>query len=247
MENFKEADNNLKNALNKVYGNSSFVPLCMVDGIDINRFSNVTIGKDEVEYMLVNAKDMTEEGTISIHDETKSHRRRGSIKGVKKYELHIGDVVFPQKRRFKSIGVMMIATKVPYVGHHGLMRVSCGEDNLDLAFFIREYLLLESVSDYIAKCFDNQEKLIDIIGRLPIPKRLLNNIDGYSVRALNIKYIEKELAQLQTNIESLSEKQRTCFKHGKYIAEGSGKILKSLKKLQKQLNELLILCDNTEL
>ena len=129
-------------------------------------------------------------------------------------------------------------TKIPYIGYHGLMRISCGKNKLDLAFFIRDYLLSAPISDFIRESFDNGESLFDVIQILPIPEWALRSIIGYQTTALNIKKAEKELAELLIRFRLLTKKNHTFIQDRSELKKGSDKIFKGLKNIEKQVDML---------
>ena len=170
-------------------------------GPKVGKFSNVTLGKDDVQYYLIGTNDITPDGIIELSKPEASIKEKGSSKGVLKYMLKKGDIVFPHSSRLKSIGVMTGEQAIPYVGHHGLIRISCGENNLEMAFLIRDYLQLSDTKKYI---FDESSKnkskiTIETLENLPIPM-MEDNICDYQKPSMDISKIIRMLNKLKTEL-----------------------------------------------
>ena len=166
----------------------------------IEKFSNSTLGKETVEYYLIGTKHLADDGSISIStDDVK--KNIGNAKSIQKYRLNKGDIIIPHRGHFKSIGVMTKETDIPYVGHHGLLRISCGGDNLDLAFYIKDYLLLSNIRETIPK----SGLTIDFLKKLLIPTNT-KDLKGYMENSIKINRTQEVLAQLNTHLMSNKHK-----------------------------------------
>ncbi len=205
-------------------------------GLKVGKFSNVTLGKDDVQYYLIGTNDITHDGIITLSNPEASIKEKGSSKGVLKYMLKKGDIVFPHSSRLKSIGVMTGEQAIPYVGHHGLMRISCGENNLEMAFLIRDYLQLNDTKKYILdKSLDNKSKItIETLENLPIPM-IEENICGYQKPSMDISKTIRMLNNLR--------KELILKKEILMINAFSGDYNKN-KKIAKELEKILSTLEN---
>ncbi len=166
----------------------------------IEKFSNVTLGTDSIDYYLIGTKNLAYDGTIviSVSDEV---IHRGNASTIDKHTIKKGDVIFPYRGRFKSIGVMTSDSKIPYVGHHGMMRISCGEDNLDLAFFIKDYLEQSGARKTVPKTGIT----IDYLKKLVIPTRT-KKLAGYMNSSIEIRRAEEQIKKLTLDLTSSKRK-----------------------------------------
>jgi len=237
QEKIEDLFEELENKLIKEYGNVEFITMEEIPNVSVTRFSNVTLGKEDVQYQLVNTKDITEESIVRTSFTSQTLKHQGSKKGVEKYRLKKGDVIFPQKRRFKTIGVMISNTNVPYVGHHGLMKISCG-NNLDLAFFIKDYLQLDPIKEFIALSMDNGGNLLTVIKMLPLPRWALTTLAGYSPISLKLEEVVKELNILQNNMSVLREKNHMYSEQRNKHEKAVSSILNTLKTLNRKIKDL---------
>ena len=92
-------------------------------------------------------------------------------------------------------------TEIPYVGHHGLLRISCGKDNLDLAFYIKDYLLLSNIRKTIPK----SGITIDFLKGLLIPTNT-KDLKGYMKNSIKINRLQNMLNKLNTHLLSNKSK-----------------------------------------
>ena len=166
----------------------------------VEKFSNVTLGTDDIDYYLIGTKNLAYDGTIAISDRDKVIHR-GNASTIDKHTIKKGDVIFPYRGRFKSIGVMTSDSKIPYVGHHGMMRISCGEDNLDLAFFIKDYLEQSGARKTVPKTGIT----IDYLKKLVIPTRT-KKLAGYMNSSIEIRRAEEQIKKLTLDLTSSKRK-----------------------------------------
>ncbi len=166
----------------------------------IEKFSNITLGTDSINYYLIGTKNLAYDGTIAISDSDKVIHR-GNASTIDKHTIKKGDVVFPYRGRFKSIGVMTSDSEIPYVGHHGMMRISCGEENLDLAFFIKDYLLLSKTRVTVPK----SGITIDYLMNLIIPTKT-KELPGYMNSSIEIRRTEEQIKKLTFDLMSSKRK-----------------------------------------
>ncbi len=153
--------------------------------VSVGKFSNVTLGKDEVDYILINTKNISESGTIAIPNLKQEIKHIGSKSGIAKYAVKKGDVIFSFRGRAKAMAVVTEESAIPMVGHHGLMKISCGEENLDLAFFIRDFLQKSGILKHPAKS-DISIEFLNNIG-FPIASK---EIHGYADAVSSFKSLE---------------------------------------------------------
>ncbi len=222
----------LEEELTRDYRTNKFTTLEKLN-LPISKFNNLKFGKnDEVNYYLITTSDITEEGTIILGNPEGSLKQTGGKKGVAKYKINKGDILFPQIGRLRSVGVMVDESSVPYVGNHGLMRIACGADNLDMAFLIKDYLQLSSVGKFIAK----SKITIDILKKLPIPI-VGNKICGYMEPSIKIKQCKKETRKLQMELGMMEEKLQLNAFQGNHDA--NRKINDAIKNALKNVMDTL--------
>lgn len=222
------------------YGTENFIRLEDIIGVEVSRFSNVTLGNDEVKYQLINTRDVASDGSISVVDKKESLKTRGTQKVIEKYTIKKGDIIFPLKRSFKSIGVMTSNPDIPYVGHHGLIRISCGEDNLDLAFFLKDYLMYSPVMDIVSLKSDAGNKLMDIIKIIPVPC-IEGSIVSYKDTVVNLKLSTLKARDLQNSLTLLTEKYHASAVNSRNtsIDNKMDSILAKILKIQEEVELLL--------
>lgn len=196
----------LRNDLRELHGINEFTTLGDL-GFPITKFSNVTLGNDKIEYGLIGARDITPEGVILFNESSKSLKYTGSKKGVEKYKINKGDIILTHTgRSFRSTGVVTEEPTLPYVGHHGLMKISCGADNFELAFFIKDYISRFNMSSYIK----DKISAIDVLEKIPIPI-----IDGkvlyYKDPAMKFRACRAKARRLDKILEVLT---RTLLDNG---------------------------------
>lgn len=153
--------------------------------VSVSKFSNVTLGKDEVDYMLISTKNISERGTITISTLEQEIKHTGNKSGVSKYAVKKGDIIFPFRGRAKAMAVVSEESEIPMVGHHGLMKISCGEENLDLAFFIRDFLQKSGILKHPERS-DISVEFLNSIG-FPISTK---ELDGYADAVTNLRSLE---------------------------------------------------------
>ncbi len=196
----------LRNDFRVYEGINEFSTLGDLD-FPITKFSNVTLGNDKIEYGLIGARDITPEGVILFNESSKSLKYTGSKKGVEKYKINKGDIILTHTgRTFRSPGVVTEEPTLPYVGHHGLMKISCGADNLELAFLIKDYISRFNISSYTK----DKISAIDVLEKIPIPI-----IDGkllyYKDPAMKFRACRAKARRLDKILEVLT---RTLLNNG---------------------------------
>ena len=169
-------------------------------GILVRKFSNVTLGKDKVKYGIINAKEISNDGIN--YDASHRMREKGSKRGVLKYAIRKGDIIFPYRGRLKSMSVVTENTiTLPLVGHHGLMQISCGYDNLDLAYFIKDYLQMSSeVEMAISSSITSSGITVNFLNSIKFPissKELI----GYKDASINTRIMLKVLREAKQSLD----------------------------------------------
>ena len=202
-------------------------------GVSVNKFSNVTLGKDEVDYMLINTKNISENGTISISDAKPPLKHIGSKKGVAKYAIKRGDIILPFRGRIKSIAVVIEDSAIPVVGHHGLMKISCGEDNMDLAFFIKDFLEMSRIGGGDTGSSISVDLLNSI--KFPIASKKLPGYKDASINAKNmiqlLSHAPLSLKRIQVDILQNAIQQNNAANMA--IAEEEIKFIKAFRNLER--------------
>ncbi len=197
--------------------------------VSVGKFSNVTLGKDEVDYVLISTKNISESGTIAISNLEQEVKHIGSKSGVSKYAVKKGDIIFPFRGRAKTMAVVTEESVIPMVGHHGLMKISCGEENLDLAFFIRDYLQKSGILKHPAKS-DISVEFLNNIG-FPIATK---ELEGYADAVNSFKSLEMAYISFGYTLKSVGNeiyKNAIQEKHQANVALSDAE-LKFSKKLQ---------------
>jgi len=224
--------NRLEKELTRNYQTDKFTTLGEL-GVTVSKFNNIQTGKnDGVNYYLLSTSDISEDGTIILHNPQESLRDNGGTKNITKYQLHKGDIIFPQIGRFKSVGVLIDKPSIPYLGNHGLIRISCGEDRLDMAFMIKDYLQLSSVSEIILKT----KITVDLIKILPIPL-IDDNIFSYKDPSIRIKQCKEAILELQTELQLTENKLLLNAFQGKH--SDNKEISTSVEELLTSLSSVL--------
>lgn len=205
----------------------------------IEKFSNVTLGNDSIDYYLIGTKNLSYDGTIAI-SETDKVVYSGNASTIGKHTIKKGDIVFPYRGRFKSIGVMTSDPEVPYVGHHGLMRISCGEDNLDLAFFIKDYLEQSGAKETVPK----KGITIDYLKNLIIPTRT-KNLAGYRDSSIEIRCAEKIAIELVHAL--MSSKKKIILNGFAGDDDANKKIYQVAKEIKSDMTKDILLTSDNKL
>ncbi len=222
-------------------GTSSVEELAQSTG----KFSNISLGTDSIDYYLIGTKNLAYDGMITISDSDKIINR-GNASTIDKHTIKKGDVVFPYRGRFNSIGVMTSNTEIPYVGHHGLMRISCGEDNLDLAFFIKDYLEQSGVSKTVPKTGIT----IDYLKTLLIPTKA-KELAGYMDSSIELRRAEEFIKKL--TLDLMSSKRKIVLNGFAENHDANKDIYEATKEITNDITKDLLLtndnnfaCDDTD-
>lgn len=198
----------LEQELIEEYNADKFITLGDLD-VMITKFSNVTLGTNDVKYALISTQNIEPEGTVNLLASNVSMRDSGSLKGIEKYKVHKGDIVFPHNSlSFNVAGVVMQEPAFPCVGNHGMMKISCGADNLDLAFMIKDYLQLSAVGRFVSTA----KITVPILEMLPIP--IVNGqIFNYQEPSIKIKRCKAKVKEIESALILVEEKlQLNAFK-----------------------------------
>lgn len=205
--------------------------------ISVSKFSNVTLGKDEVDYILVNTKNITKEGILFTSNRNLKHI--GSKAGVLRYAIKKGDIIFPFRSRTHAIAVVTKTNRLPMVGHHGLMKISCGEENLDLAFFIKDFLQISGRFRFMKE----ENISIDFLNsiKFPIATKELN---GYADAILSLIDIKKtiylfELSLKSDNLNIFTNAIQEKHQANIAISNVNKKYLKEIKQIQQDYHDEL--------
>ena len=167
-------------------------------GCSVEKFSNVTLGNDEIEYALIGAKKINRSGILDLSVSKSMIRHRGSQKGAQKYSIKKGDIVFSDSKKFKYIGVATSDPEIPAVGNHSLMRISCG-GNLDLAFALKDYL------QYIGKNSELFENGVTVKALETLEFFFDANMtfDGYMEISIKVKKWNEQARELAKKLDIL--------------------------------------------